>query len=218
MVAARLSEQGFPVRRVVAAGERRLLGIWPIQAFVLEEAVFASDASTIYVQVTRDQRLGLMAAGGALMGRLHMQGYFFTLRLHDIICHFTDEGVGSCSSHEPHLTLINLDFKGRPARAERSTTGRRSLSLGNTCHESLRSGLRLDAASLTAWWRAYPKSLPEPDRIDFLRQVQSHACQLMVKHHSDARKAAEYLDALAPNHPSLQASRTSLARLQRHDR
>jgi hypothetical protein len=203
MVAGELGAQGFPVMRVVAAGETRLLGFWPVRAFMLAELVPGTDASQVYVQGTQAERVCLMTALGALMGRLHDKGYFFTLRLHDVFCEFVGHGSVPAVAGDARLTLIDLDFRGRPARPEPSTLDRRWLSLAKACHESLRSGLRLDLRGLSAWWRSYRRTLAVADRRDFMRRVQGHTAHLTALHHADARKAAGFPDALAAGHPSL---------------
>lgn len=203
MVAEELGAQGFPVMRVVAAGETRLLGFWPVRAFMLAELVPGTDASQIYVHGTQAERARLMSELGILMGRLHDKGYFFTLRLHDVFCEFAAHGSDPVVAGDARLTLIDLDFRGRPARPEPSTLDRRWLSLAKACHESLRSGLRLDVQVLRAWWRSYRRTLPVADRRNFMRRIQSHTAHLTALHHADARKAALFPAALPAGHPSL---------------
>jgi hypothetical protein len=213
MVAAQLTSRHFAVMRVVAAGETRLLGFWPLEAFVLAELVPGTDASLMYTQGPAEEWLGMPSARGSLMARLHSDGFFFTLWLHDVFCQFVGLAESPRRGRDARLTLIDLDSKGRPARSETSTVARRALALGKTCHKSLRSGLRLDVSGLAAWWRAYHRSLPVAARGVSLRQVHVHTRGLMARHHADATTAAVFPDALAVDHPSLHPPSAARARI-----
>ena len=89
LAATALSKAGIKVMPILAVGERRFFGFWPLDAFVLVGSAIGTDALLIYRSGSPSERTALMAALGKLLANVHSAGYFYIIRLSDIFCDFT---------------------------------------------------------------------------------------------------------------------------------
>ncbi len=78
-------EVGVPVMRMSAWGRKDVFGV-PVSGFLLVEGVEGEDFGTVYHRMNFNDRRGLMAAYGALVGYMHLKGLDSLVRTTDIIC------------------------------------------------------------------------------------------------------------------------------------
>lgn len=178
LAANALAAAGIQVMPILASGERRILGIWPKDSFVLVGSADGEDALLVFQHGTPIERKALMTSLGELMAKMHTSGYYYVIRLSDIFCSFKTIPTGLFAS----LTMIDLDFKGDPARPQKITKRRTIDNISLIAYIAVRCGLRLDEIMLRAWWRQYRKSISATERQGFLLQAHRGAMSKLSGH------------------------------------
>ena len=98
-----LAERGFDVAEVVASGEQLRLGI-PQRGFIITAEASGKDLAEVYRGANTGDRILILGQFGALLGRLHDQGFYGSTRLKDII--YTGRPGAN-----PGLTLIDRETR-----------------------------------------------------------------------------------------------------------
>ncbi|MEP1469884.1 MAG: lipopolysaccharide kinase InaA family protein [Halieaceae bacterium] len=87
-----LQKAGIDVMEVVAACEHTRWGI-PVASAIMVAQVDGADLESVFIQATREQQHLLLQRLGALTGRLHLAGFFGTVRLKDVFIDRKDSYV-----------------------------------------------------------------------------------------------------------------------------
>ncbi len=98
-----LSRFDFAVAEVVAAGESLRYGV-PSKGFIITREVGGQDLALVYRAADKSTRYCIMANFGALLGRLHDNGFYGGTRLKDII-------IDGDPCKSPTLTLIDRETR-----------------------------------------------------------------------------------------------------------
>jgi hypothetical protein len=179
-----LGEVGVEAMPIAAWGEERFLGVWPRRGFVLADGVGATE---VFRTAPGPERERLLRAIGDLLGCLHANGLFVSLRLHDLIVASSVGGVGG----GPRLVMIDLDFKGHRLRVGEFNGAASVRALAHCQYLFLRGGDRLTQGDARAIVRGYRTALGRravklPARL--ARQVRESLRRELAAHHADAGK------------------------------
>lgn len=143
LMARALAAAGIAVMRPVAWGQRRVLGV-PRDGFMLTEEVRGEEFINLFNRLQGAQRRRAAAAMAQLLGRLHLCGFYPSIRLRDLIV--TDAAALS-------LTLIDCETSAPRPRGRRPCEPGRCLAALARCYlknqpqmQSPLSGLELLAA------------------------------------------------------------------------
>lgn len=198
LAAHTLSKAGFRTMPIVAAGEERLLGVWPLRGFVVMRGATGQDAQVVHHEADTTIRRRLMGVLGAMAGRLHVSGFDLPIRLHDFF--IEPAALQSVHWRDASPTMIHLDFKGRTLKRGPFDAQGALRALSHSAYLALRTGMQFDAAQ----WRAFAKC--------YARAVRAHGATLprgawqtvarglreeLTAHHRD-----EHLRAMFPRTPS----------------
>ncbi|MEH6571065.1 MAG: lipopolysaccharide kinase InaA family protein [Halioglobus sp.] len=126
-----LRQHGFDTAEVAAAGEKLKFGI-PSGGFILTKEVSGEELSEKFSQATAEERSELLTQFSTLLGQLHRQGFFLSVRLKDLFY--------NAQGDAPKLILIDREARNpapknfSPTRAKESlyTSNRRQVRAGDT--------------------------------------------------------------------------------------
>lgn len=198
LAARTLGKAGFRTTAIVAAGEERLLGVWPLRGFVVIRGALGRDAHVVHREASATTRQRLMGVMGAMAGRLHASGFHVPIRLHDF--YIEPAALQGVHWRDASPTMIHLDFNGRVLQRGPFDASSALSTLSRSAYLALRTGGEFDAAQ----WRAFAKS--------YARAVRAHGARLprgawrgvvqgvheaLAAHHRDER-----LRTLFPRTPS----------------
>lgn len=199
LAAQTLGKAGFKTMPIVAAGEERLLGLWPLRGFVVMRGATGQDASVVHLEAELAVRRRLMAVMGAMAGRLHANGFCVPIRLHDFF-------IEPAALKGPHwrdavTTMIDLDYHGFRLQRGPHDWQQASKVLAHSVYLALRTGVQVDAAQ----WRAFVKSYTRAVRA-FGGHMPRRAWSTVVQgvrdelaaHHRD-----DHLRTMFPRTPSV---------------
>lgn len=147
-----LAAAGLPVMKAAAWGERRVLGVGR-ESFFLVEGVEGTDLSVVFAQAGAAERRRLLRAIGDLIGRLHVHGFFETVRLRDVFC--TTMPVEQ--SQPAVLVLIDRDTYA--PRARHPTPQRCAEEVARGYCKFVQQGHRLSAGELRVFIDGYRPSV-----------------------------------------------------------
>lgn len=151
-----LRSKGFDVAEVVAVGEKLRFGV-PIQGFIMTRAIPGQDLSEVYQAAEIDDRLDIMRSFGSLVGRLHNNGFFGSIRLKDIIC-------SGQPGESMRMTLIDREVRNPWPR-----TPSKTIILDRLLLNARRQTQRGEIFSQEEWkvfTRYYCRNLSQPVRLE----------------------------------------------------
>lgn len=184
-----LASLGISAMEIAAWGEERILGIWPRRGFVLARAVEGWDVAAAYHRASGPQRVRIMHAIGDVLGRLHANGLFVTLRLHDFIGTSPLDGEAP-----PKLTMIDLDFGDHCLRPGKWDRDQAAGALANACYLAVRCGHRFDSSELRAALHQYRKALRSCLLNQSIRRISDLVAAELEAHRADPRRIAMFPD------------------------
>lgn len=185
-----LRSRNIAAMNVIACGELRILGIWPVTGFALCSEVKGQDFSILFQQGSTADRLALLNALGWQVAQLHLNGLFYNTRMHDYIVQpdfLANHGVPGAACSAP-LTLIDLDFVD-------STWKSAALAVTYSIYLTLRTGIRFSAAEIRHLFRSYRLAMQHQGRtvsVTFSAEVRQLLNKELVAHHADPERVRLY--------------------------
>ncbi len=191
-----LADQGFGVMSVVAWGERRRFGAWPVEGVMLARGVAGDDVARLFAEPDLHQRHRLLAALGFHFARLHGKGLFFSLRMHDLFC--TREQIErSADMHAVDFVMIDLDFHGRELAPGVFSWPPAAASIVQSAYLTLRTrgAEAIDAAGARAWLACYRAGVRSQGGTLPRRWISDLRARLrgaLIRHHQDPALVAQF--------------------------
>lgn len=152
-----LKSRGISTMEVIAYGERRYFGIWPVSSFMIARGVKGTRISIYFkgeCQSAEMSRLRLISMGalGDQMAQLHANGFFVYCRLHDYYLNVTD---WVDKANRAPLTMIDLDFKGVRLASGKINWQKAAWATAHSLYLSLRCGVGFSRVEICEWIRCY---------------------------------------------------------------
>jgi hypothetical protein len=181
---------------VIAFGELRAFGVWPVSGFALCAAVPGEDFSILFQQSPPAERMALLGALGRQVAQLHGNGLFYNTRMHDYIVQpgFLEAAAAKAAPPAQPLTLIDLDFAD-------STWKTAALAVTYSIYLTLRTGIRFSATEIGHLFRSYRQAMRlqgRPVSRAFLTEVKQLLNKELRAHHADPERIRLYPQTPVP--------------------